>query len=244
MKNILSEVLDVFGVAMTYWIHGGDSRSPRRVNRVTPRRAAGKATERTANNEGQPNATAAAQNRRSSQVETKAEGAHTLHIFGVSIMVFDILCYALAIAATLAFVGGSNRKAPATRPVLDTLATLHAIGEALPEDCFAIDVPDYDELFAEADRIAPPAAPAGTFDCGAATAEEAALVEAAEVAIAIHWESRPTCNVVPFKRKAADELDGLSIRALRQVVRDRQLKIVGYGSLPKPRLIEAIRKAS
>jgi hypothetical protein len=68
--------------------------------------------------------------------------------------------------------------------------------------------------------------------------------DSAEVAIACYWEASPTVNVVPFRRPSAHPaLEGLSIRELRQVVRDRGLRIVGYGSLPKAKLIEAIRAA-
>lgn len=99
-------------------------------------------------------------------------------------MIFDLVCYAIATVSVLAIVGSTRRNspAPATREIDNTLSVIHAIGEALPENCFD------DEPLEE-----------GVFCCDASP-EDAALVDAASEAIARYWASYATDNVVPFAR--------------------------------------------
>lgn len=91
-------------------------------------------------------------------------------------MVFDIALHILAIVSVLAIVGSHRTQ----RPIHRTLETLHAIGEALPDECFAVDtdsefltaeelleegcavvveaaeeLPSLEELFTRADEILP-----------------------------------------------------------------------------------------
>lgn len=105
--------------------------------------------------------------------------------------IFELFCYATAIAAVLAFSASPRHpQQPKQREVAKTLETLSKIGETLPEkeECFE----------AEEKAIATPVLPSTRFGSVRTTDEERALVESASEAIARHWENTPIPVVIEF----------------------------------------------